>query len=352
MKKRIILGVVLFLSVWAFIDYKTQYFIGESSNMKDGRFYNSFDEQIPVISSSERHEGKSVWKWFIERYKTRIKWTEEDIKNFAKYKEYEKFETRDDLSVVYVTHSTFLIQIEGVNILTDPIWSEVPSPISFIGPKRRTQAGVKIEELPKIDYILLSHSHFDHLDLPTLKKLKKTFNPTIIAGLGVCNFLKRNGIKNCIERDWGGEVNIMQNFSIFFEKAKHWSKRGLFDANKLLWGSFVIKSPNFQVYFAGDTGYGGHFKMIGKKYGSFDIALIPIGAYEPRFIMKYSHLNPEEAVLAHKELNSKRSFGMHLKTFQLSDEGFNSPVTDLEKQNLTPNNFTVLDFGERFHKSL
>jgi L-ascorbate metabolism protein UlaG (beta-lactamase superfamily) len=320
--------------------------------MQNNYFYNSFEELKPVISSKERHKEKSFFHWVLNRKHTRKEWTAEDVEKFAKYQNYQKKETTQGLEIIYITHSSFLIQMEEVNIITDPIWTERASPFSFIGPKRHTKPAFDIKELPKVDYILLTHSHYDHLDIPTLRKLQKMFNPKIIAGLGVCKILGSNGIKNCIERDWGEGVEVKNNFKIIFEKAKHWSKRTLFDANKALWGSFVISSPSYKVYIAGDTGYGKHFNMIGKEYGGFDVALIPIGAYEPRYIMQYSHLNPEEAVLAHLDLKAKQSFGKHLKTFQLTDEGFNEPVEKLEeaklKHNLKANDFRVLDFGERF----
>lgn len=352
--KKFILYIILFILIYFIFNSMVNYFDGTSPNMKEGRFFNSFEEVKPIISSKDRTSGKGFFHWILNRHKTKKEWIQADKEKFAKFADYQKKDISNGLEVVFINHASFLIQIEGVNIVTDPIWSKRTSPVSFIGPKRFIDPPFKIAELPKIDYVLISHSHFDHLDLPTLKKLDKLYNPKIIAGLGTCKFLAKQGLKNCIERDWGGKVEVKANFDIFFEKAKHWSKRSLFDANKILWGSFVISSENFKVYFAGDTGYGKHFKMIGDEYGGFDIALLPVGAYEPRYIMQYSHLNPDEAVLAHKDLNSKLSLGMHLKTFQLTDEGFNDPVTDLEiaknKEGLNDEEFTVLDFGERYIK--
>ena len=327
------------------------YFEGEAFNFKNGMFYNSFEDAKPVFSSSERHKGNSFWTWILNRKKTKKEWTLDEITQFTQFAKYEKRDFSNNLDIVFINHASFLIQIEGVNIITDPIWSKRASPVSFFGPERFVNPPFGLQDLPKIDYILISHSHFDHLDLPTLKKLNKMFNPIIFAGLGVCKFLASQGLKNCIEKNWGEWIEVKKDFKIYFEMAKHWSKRSLFDANKLLWGSFVIHSPKFKVYFAGDTGYGKHFEMIGKKYQGFDIALLPVGAYEPRYIMAYSHLNPEEAILAHKDLNSKQSFGMHLKTFQLTDEGFNQPVVDLEtaknKHKINADRFTILNFGER-----
>jgi L-ascorbate metabolism protein UlaG (beta-lactamase superfamily) len=352
MIKKIILSTIIGILLWITLSRNPVYSEAESPNMKNGYFYNSFEESKPVVSSKERHKEKSFFHWIWNRKQTRKEWTKEDILKFAKYQEYQKKDYAKGLEIVYITHSSFLIQMKEINIITDPIWSERASPFFFIGPKRHTKPAFAIEELPKIDYILLSHSHYDHVDIKTLRKLQKMFNPKIITGLGVCKILKRNGIKNCIEKDWGGEFEVKNDFKIIFEKAKHWSKRTLFDSNKALWGSFILSSPSYKVYIAGDTGYGKHFKMINEQYGNFDVSLIPIGAYNPDFIMKYSHLNPEEAVMAHIDLKSKQSFGKHIKTFQLSDEGFNEPLEHLEdakgKYKIKAQTFRVLDFGERF----
>jgi L-ascorbate metabolism protein UlaG (beta-lactamase superfamily) len=350
--KKLLLYLSLFLVAYITFSYNFKYFNGVSKNAQDGRFFNSFEESKPILDSKTKTGGKSVNKWLLNRNKTKVEWTEDDIKKFAKFDIYTKKDYSKGLEIIFINHASFLIQIEGVNIITDPIWSERSSPVSFFGPKRFINPPFKITELPKIDYVLISHSHFDHLDLPTLKTLKTLFNPVFIGGLGTCKFLLRNGIKNCIQKDWGEKVEVKKNFNIFFEKAKHWSKRSLFDTNKILWGSFVIASNKYKVYFAGDTGYGKHFQIIGDEYNGFDVALLPIGAYKPQYIMKYSHINPYEAALAHKDLKAKLSLGMHLKTFQLTDEGFNDPIIKLKvaknNLNLKKQEFKVLNFGERY----
>lgn len=340
------LAIFMIIAFSILVIFNNTYFTGTSPNFKDGLFFNSFE----VSSPQPRKNLFFKWQW--ERMKQDVKWKKEDILKYTTYATYEKITKDSNLSAVFVGHSTFLIQVEGINILTDPIWSNRASPLSFIGPKRVTKPGIDFGDLPNIDYILISHTHYDHLDLETIKKLKQSFNPTIIAGLGVCNYITqiKRIIVDCIERDWGGFLEVKPDFKIFFEKSKHYSKRTLFDANKTLWGSFVISSPNYKVFFSGDTAYGRHFKLIGKQYGPFDLSLIELGVYKPRYIMERSHMNPEEAVMAHIDLKSKQSIGMHLKTFQLSDEGYNEPVEDLEiaKEKLNIKNFKVLDFGERF----
>ena len=342
--KILALFFLVYLLIELFLIINPFYFEGNSKNFKDGKFFNSFEEE----GLQTKNSTKDFFKWMLNRWKTKPEWSVAELDKYAKYKPYTKTENTKGLEVVFIGHASFLIQIEGVNILTDPTWNTIASPVPFIGPKRYTKPGVGMQELPKIDYVLISHSHYDHMDVPTIKKLKEMFDPTFILGLGGCKFLKdyKSLELKCVEKDWGERWHVKPNFDIFFEKAKHWSKRSLFDANKMLWGSFVVKSPNYKVYFAGDTGYGKHFEMIGREYGGFDVALLPIGAYQPRYIMQYSHINPEEAIKAHKELKAKTSIGMHFKTFQLADDGFNEPVEDLRKT--APNNFITLDFGERY----
>jgi L-ascorbate metabolism protein UlaG (beta-lactamase superfamily) len=349
-KRNLFLIITTLALIKLFLMFNPTYFTGESPNFKNGKFWNSFDATGLV---RENREKNLFFKWQKERWQNDVSWKKEDIEKFAIYKPYEKLEQAENLSIVFVGHATFLIQMHGVNILTDPIWSERASPVSFAGPKRHTKPGINFDELPKVDYVLISHSHYDHLDIPTIKKLKKAFNPVFITGLGNCYFLNKRKKLNiqCEEKDWGEFLEVKPGFRIFFEKAKHWAKRTLFDSNQTLWGSFVIKSEKYNIFFSGDTGLANHFEMIREEYGAFDVSLLGIGAYKPKYIMQYSHLSPEDAVKAHIDLHSRQSFGMHLKTFQLSDETFNEPVEDLEtekqKVKIPSESFTVLDFGER-----
>lgn len=349
-KRSVGLVIILLIAAQIFFTFNPKYYYGESPNFRNGKFFNSFDT---TGFSREDKPNNSFFKWQKERWENDVSWKNHDVEKFINYKEYEEYGESEELSIVFVGQATFLIQMHDVNILTDPMWSERASPVSFLGPKRYSQPGIKFIDLPAIDYVLISHSHYDHLDIPTIKMLKKEHNPTFIAGLGMCNFLnKKKDLKlNCIEKDWGEGVKVKDDFTIFFEKAKHWSKRTLFDSNETLWGSFVLKSSKYSIFFSGDTAFANHFEMIRKTYGAFDVSILGIGAYKPEYIMKYSHLSPFEAVKAHKILNAKQSFGMHLKTFQLSDETFNQPVEDLEKameaEKLPQKTFRVLDFGER-----
>lgn len=233
------------------------------------------------------------------------------------------------LHVTFVNHSTVLLQIDNLNILTDPIWSERCSPLRFAGPKRYCNPGVNFDDLPPVDIVLLSHNHYDHTDLPTLRKLQKTHQPIFCVALGNKTFLEKKGFKNVHEFDWWHGKDILNGLNIRFVPAQHFTRRGLFDENKTLWGGFVLKSHSGTLFFAGDTGYGTHFEEIRKRCGNPDFALLPIGAYLPRRLMQPVHMSPEDAVIAHIDLQSKQSMGIHFGTFQLGDEGPHQAAKDL-----------------------
>ena len=235
-----------------------------------------------------------------------------------------------DLKISLINHATILIQMDGINILTDPIYSQRSSVVSFAGPKRIHSPGIQFEDLPVIHAVLVSHNHYDHLDVPTLKLLQKRDQPRIFAGLGTKGFLEAEGISGAIDLDWWEETQLF-GLSLTFVPAQHWSMRATVDRRSMLWGGYYIKGSE-NVYFAGDTGYGKFFSAIRKKLGSPDWALLPIGAYEPRWFMKHSHMNPMEAVQAGVDLGTKRAMGMHFGTFSnLADEGYLQPKRDLER---------------------
>lgn len=252
------------------------------------------------------------------------------------------------VQISYLNHSSFLIQTQGINIITDPIWSDRASPLSFMGPKMSYFPAIKKENLPPIDYVLVSHNHYDHMDKNSLSYLDQKFSPTFIVPLNNAHILKSFGIKKIKELNWWEKADTNSPVEIFLTPARHWSRRSLFDTNKSLWGSFVIKTPNEKIYFAGDTGYGIHFKEIFNHFGPMSVSLLPIGAYEPRWFMKEAHMNPEDAVLAHMDLASKKSIGMHFGSVQLTDEGIQKPIEDLEiaKIKYHQNNFETLKSGE------
>lgn len=244
-----------------------------------------------------------------------------------------------DLRLTFINHSTTLVQLDGLNILTDPVWSERVSPVSFTGPRRHRPPGIRFEDLPLIDLVLVSHNHYDHLDVATLKRLPEA---RIITPLGNAALLRRHDIAST-ELDWwqrDGRVTVVPS--------RHFSARGLSDRNRNLWGGFVVHSPAGNVYFAGDTGWGEHFAEIGRRFAPIRLALLPIGSYLPRWFMHPAHIDPAEAVEAHLVLRAHTSIAVHFGTFALGDDGELDPVRDLQ-QAIAANGhprFWILDHGE------
>ncbi len=255
--------------------------------------------------------------------------------------------------VTFINHATLLIQIDGANILTDPVFAERVSPLAQAGPKRVREPGLKISELPKIDFILLSHNHYDHLDLKALKEIFQKWNPQLICPLGHKAFFRKNKILKVEELDWWHGLPFGDHLRFSLTPAQHWSSRSPFDRNLSLWGGFVIESNELKIFFAGDTGYYDHFKQIHQKFGRMDISLLPIGSYDPVWFMKDQHVNPRESVMAHLDLDSQLSIGIHFGCFQLTDEGIHEPAHDLavalKELNVSSERFVVPDHGESFH---
>jgi len=235
-----------------------------------------------------------------------------------------------ELQVTLVNHSTLLLQQNGSHILTDPIWSERASPLPWIGPRRRRMPGVRWEDLPRIDGVLLSHNHYDHLDLPTLRRLAHRDKSHFVVPLGVGRLLRSQNIGPVHELDWGESLPLA-GAAVHAVPALHFSARGILDRNRTLWCGYIIELANRIVYFAGDTAFGGHFAQIRERFGPPDLALLPIGAYEPRWFMGPVHMGPEDAVRAHGILGAKTSIAIHHGTFQLADEGLDAPAKRLRE---------------------
>ena len=228
-------------------------------------------------------------------------------------------------TVTWVGHSTLLVQMEHLTFLTDPIWSSRASPTRWFGPNRFVEPGLSIDNLPEIDFVLISHNHYDHLDLPTLRRLADRSPKTkFFVPLGNAALLRKNGIEQVQELDWGETASI-EGVTIHCLPTQHWSKRSLTDTNKALWSSWAVTGTERRFYFAGDSGYFQGFAQIGEKLGPFDLAAIPIGAYEPTAMMRASHLNPEEAIQVAVDLKAQRALAIHFGTFNLSDEPSTEP---------------------------
>ena len=228
-------------------------------------------------------------------------------------------------TATWVGHSTLLVQMEGLTFLTDPIWSKTASPISWAGPRRYVPPGVALDDLPPVDFVLVSHNHYDHLDLASLERLARRDPLTrFLVPLGNAELLRSRGIQNVDELDWGDTLSVAGVRATCLP-AQHWSRRGLFDGRSTLWCSWSVVGPERRFYFAGDSGYFDGYAAIGEALGPFDLAALPIGAYEPQAMMRPYHLDPEEAVRAGRDLRARRIVGVHFGTFDLSDEPMDEP---------------------------
>lgn len=232
------------------------------------------------------------------------------------------------LRTTLVNHSTVLLQQRDSNILTDPVWSERASPLSWIGPRRHRKPGVSWDNLPLIDVVLISHNHYDHLDLPTLRRLAARGDSIFIVPIGGARLFRSQNIGPVHELDWGESFSL-PGYAVHSVPAMHFASRGIYDRNRTLWCGYVIQTQERLVYFAGDTGFGRHFAQIRERFGSPQLALLPIGAYEPRWFMSPVHMGPDEAVRAHRILGAKTSIAIHHGTFQLADEGLDTPEKQL-----------------------
>jgi N-acyl-phosphatidylethanolamine-hydrolysing phospholipase D len=257
-------------------------------------------------------------------------------------------------TALWINHSTFLLRVDGMHILTDPIWSERCSPFSFLGPIRRHAPPFALSELPKIDIVLISHNHYDHLDKKTVLALFAR-NPEIIwvVPKGVKKWFAKKGITQVVELGWWEDA-LFPHFKVTAVPAQHFSGRTFYDLNRTLWAGFVVETPTRRFYFAGDTGYNEHdFKKVGEKWPKIDLSLIPIGSYVPRKFMAPVHIEPRDAVQIHKEVGSALSLAMHWKTFNLSDEPLHQPPYDLflalQEKGLHPSSFLAPPPGYAIH---
>jgi len=290
-------------------------------------------------------------------------------------------------AATFIGHATVLVQVPtangSLNVLTDPVFGERASPVSFAGPKRFQPPGVALKDLPRIDLVLISHNHYDHLDEDSVKALNAQAGgpPLFVVPLGIKPWLAERGVANAVELDWWDSVTLPATPSaqalvqrngagidagansdavqVFLTPAQHWSARGLGDRMKTLWGGFALLSPKLHVFYSGDTGYSKDFTDIQARLaprqadaqgGGFDLALLPVGAYEPRWFMKDQHVNPDESVRIHRELRARRSLGVHWGTFSLTDEALDQPPKDLaaarKAQGVADDAFFTLAIGE------
>lgn len=294
---------------------RNRYYTGPCTDHFDGlRFFN------PGQISTDR-SLRDIWRW--RRSSQPAQWPiSVPVKPVVPDK------TVEDLRITMVGHATLLIQVAGVNVLTDPVWSERASPLGWVGPKRVTAPGVVFENLPPIHVVVISHNHYDHLDLATLKRLHEAHAPLIIVPLGNDRIIKKTIPQaRVIAKDWHDQLDVSPVLTVTLTPAYHWSARGILDRRMALWAGFWLDTPKGKLWFAGDTAYGDGtlFCDLYARYGAPDVALIPIGAYEPRWFMAGQHVNPHEAVCIYKDIHAKRALGIHWGTFQLTDEDILAP---------------------------
>lgn len=251
------------------------------------------------------------------------------------------------VQVTWIGHSTFLVQVAGLNILTDPIFSDRASPVAFLGPRRRVPPGVALADLPPVHAVVISHNHYDHLDRSTVTRLGNRVR--FFVPLGLAAWFRKNGLNQVEELDWWQTASF-GGVRFHCVPAQHFSMRTLFDRDRSLWCGWVMEAPAGKVFFSGDTGYAPHFREIGERLGPMRLSLINIGGYQPRWFLRPMHANPPEAVRIHQEVRSRQSIGMHWGTFALTDEPLAEPPLYLQvflkQAKIPPERFVVFNFGE------
>lgn len=255
-------------------------------------------------------------------------------------------------TLTWIGHASFLLQLDGLNILTDPHLTERASPVSFAGPKRITPPALDFADLPHIDIVIVSHNHYDHMDEETLVRLAAQPGgpPRYFVGLGLKRWFDARGIETAVELDWW-DSRVVKGVTLHFVPTQHWSKRTLWDENQTLWGGWMIESPRFRFFHAGDTGYSRDFADIRQRFAPIDLAAIPVGGYAPRWFMRINHLDPDEAVAVHKDLAARFSVGMHWGTFPgLTDEPLDEPpkrlAQALAREQISSERFFLMQHGE------
>ena len=291
-----------------------------------------------IFAEYKNTNGKAIEKPF----KDLLKWMNSDVNpNLSSIEVSSEWKNinlnQDNDYIIWIGHSTFLIKKAGTVILTDPIFSDRASPFKNIGPERLIPPVIPLKELPRIDFVTVSHNHYDHLDINSLKKISK-LNPdaVFLVPAGDLKLLKKKRINNVYEFNWW-ETFKVEELTFTFTPVQHWSKRGLFDRNKSLWGGWYINFNDYGMYHAGDTGYSKDFIDTKLKLGAPKYAFIPIGAYDPEWFMAESHVNPEDAVQIMIDLEAEKAFGMHWGTFALTDEDTLEPPTRLKDSLEFPN---------------
>lgn len=294
----------------------------------------------------------SFWRWQWERTRDGLPKPPENAYRFEQVKPAVAWlkANRSQTAATWIGHATVLLQVAGVNILTDPHLTERASPVSFAGPQRRVPPALGFDELPQIDRVVISHNHYDHLDAKTVLRLARQAggSPRFFVPLGNKGWFADLGIVDVVEMDWR-ERRDFKGLEVHFTPVQHWSARGISDRFQTLWGGWYRKAPRFNAFFAGDTGYSRDFADIASRLGPVDFAMLPVGAYEPRWFMAPQHIDPSEAVRIHQDLQARFTLGIHWGTFELTDEPLDEPprrlARELAASGVTSDAFAVVKHG-------
>jgi L-ascorbate metabolism protein UlaG (beta-lactamase superfamily) len=319
---------------------RNSYYSGPVSDHFDG-------VQFFVPGAASDKSRADLWRW--RREGGRAVWPRQAPSPFQ-----DQPPARSDaIRVTLIGHASFLIQVARINILVDPVWSDRAGPLGLLGPQRVNQPGVAFDDLPQVDVVLITHNHYDHLDMATLRRLWRGHRPRFVAPLGNDVIIRRAARKAEITAlDWGGEIDLAPGIVTHLQPCRHWSARGLRDRRMALWGAFVLTTPVGTIYHVGDTGFGdgAHFTDIATRFGPPDLAILPIGAYEPRWFMHAHHMNPDEAVQGFQLCQARNAIGHHWGTFQLTNEAIEAPrqalAEALAASNIDRERFRALIPGE------
>jgi L-ascorbate metabolism protein UlaG (beta-lactamase superfamily) len=315
-----------------------RYWNGPKSDHFDGRRFHS--------STPFPHASGGFWRWMLHR--ERGPWR--DFTDTPPGPRPPERVADGRLRATFVNHATVLLQMDGVNVLTDPVYSNRVSPFSFVGPRRHRPPGIRFEDLPPIDVVLVSHNHYDHMDLDTLRRVVARDRSAIFVALNNASFLESRGVRGARDLDWWNSVALPSGVTVTAVPVRHFSSRSFSDGNRALWCGFVVTGPSGSFFFAGDTGWSLHFAQIRDRFPGLRLALLPIGAYRPRWFMSPVHIDPAEAVCAHETLGAATSMAIHFGTFAQADDGEFEPQEALraalaERPEPRPR-FLLLDNGE------
>lgn len=310
-------GVTAFIIVFVFDFFiSSPSYKGPISDHFDGRAFHNLSGGEKILSGPKKRGFLFVLTWLI--YRSRNIWQRTPNRHIGKP---EMRVNSKRIFVTFVNHSTLLLQTEGLNILVDPIWSERASPFTFLGPRRWRDPGIKFDDLPRIDIVLISNNHYDHMDIRTLRKIYDKYRPKIFVPLGNSSYLRKKGIVGTHDMDWWDKVMLSPETNLVSVPAMHFSARAFSDRNKTLWCGFVIETSRGNIYISGDIADGKFKEKIKEKYDKFILGFLPIGVWKPPWLMKSVHISPDEAFELHKYLNIETSVGVHFGTFRLSDDG-------------------------------